>query len=505
MDKIKIGWAENDITPNKRASLQGQFSERISEYVEKPITATAMAIEVDGDQAIIVSVDINGIAYTLVDAIREKLSGNSLGIDPMKIICAAIHTHTAPVYPRPAKTAKYGIFPTYVELIKGFLKNGCDYTPMVTTTGDDIITPVEYFDLLTERLSQVIVSAWQNRCEASFSNAFGRAAVGMCRRVTFNDGTAKMWGDTYTDRFEELEGGSDTGIELIYTFNDKSEITGIVANLACPAQCVQHRLFISPDFWGDVKEQIKKRFGKNTFVLGLCSIAGDQCPVDLIRFVEPESDLNDPNISRNNPPKRKADPSMFDISGMKKTARRIANEIINVYDDGLDEAISFAPFEHCVHITELPIRTVTDTEVEKAVTEIKKHFKGRNDNANYNDVGNLTGQLGVLRHKEIQKAISTLETELHIIRLGNIAIATNPFEPFIKYGNKIKALSNAEQTFLVQLANGIDGYIPTEKAEKGGHYSAFVASGVIGPEGGELMVSETVKIIDKLFKKDMGY
>ena len=69
-------------------------------------------------------------------------------------------------------------------------------------------------------------------------------------------------------------------------------------------------------------------------------------PVDLVRWVEPESDLNDPNCTRNNPPKRKADPSMFDLTGMKLTGRRIANEVILVYEDGLDEAQSDVDLEH---------------------------------------------------------------------------------------------------------------------------------------------------------------
>ena len=43
MNKLQIGWSEIDITPDKKVSLAGQFAERISEYVEKPITATAMS------------------------------------------------------------------------------------------------------------------------------------------------------------------------------------------------------------------------------------------------------------------------------------------------------------------------------------------------------------------------------------------------------------------------------------------------------------------------------
>ena len=44
MSKLLIGWSEANITPEKKVSLEGQFAERISEYVEKPLTATAMAM-----------------------------------------------------------------------------------------------------------------------------------------------------------------------------------------------------------------------------------------------------------------------------------------------------------------------------------------------------------------------------------------------------------------------------------------------------------------------------
>lgn len=498
---LKIGWSEVDITPHKRASLIGQFAERISEYVEKPITATALALDTGNDHAIIVSVDVNGVSYNLVEAIRERLKDNTVGIDPLKTIFAAVHTHTAPTYPRPAKIAKYIKAASFSELLKEQLTDGRKYIPMESTGGDDIITPEEYFVLLTDCLTKVVLEAWNNRVDSSFANAFGRAAVGMCRRAVFANGTAKMWGDTHKNDFVELEGGSDTGLELLYTFDGENELTGVVANLACPAQCVQHRKFISPDFWGEVKKNLRNHFGKDIFVLGLCSIAGDQCPVDLVRFVEPESDLNDPNIIRNNPPKRVADPSMFDISGMKKVGRRIANEIIAVYEDGDYITKSDVILQHCIHIADLPIRKVSEEELKTAKNQIEEYLQNKCGDVDYNDVGNLTGPLGVLRHKKIQETINALDSELHIIRLGNIAIATNPFEPFIKYGNKIKAASNAEQTFLVQLANGIDGYIPTEKAEKGGHYSAFVASGVIGPEGGDLMVKETVEAINRLLSE----
>ena len=96
MSKLNIGWSETSITPDQKISLAGQFAERISQYVEKPLTATAMAVEADGEQMVLVSVDLVGVAANLVDLVREKLAGNSLGLDPMKVVMAAIHTHTAP-------------------------------------------------------------------------------------------------------------------------------------------------------------------------------------------------------------------------------------------------------------------------------------------------------------------------------------------------------------------------------------------------------------------------
>ena len=106
----------------------------------------------------------------------------------------------------------------------------------------------------------------------------------------------------------------------------------------------------------------------------LCGPAGDQCPVDLVRWVEPESDLHDPNCKRNNPPKRKADPSMFDLAGMRKTGKRIAREIIDVYEEGLDEAVSDVPFEHHVQFMQLPLRRVTLADIAAARKAIRDFF-----------------------------------------------------------------------------------------------------------------------------------
>ena len=363
----------------------------------------------------------------------------------------------------------------------------------------EIATDEENLVFLSDRIAQSILEAWKNRAPGGFSNAFGRAAVGMCRRACYSDGTAQMWGDTDTAMFTQLEGGNDSGIELLYVFDKDNKLTGIVANLACPAQCVQHRLFVSPDFWGEAKMLVRKHFGEHVFLLPQCSAAGDQCPVDLVRWVEPESDVHDPNLKRNNPPKRKADPSMFDLAGMRKAGKRIANEIIDVYEEGLDAPQTDPELIHQVHNMQLPLRRTTLTEINNARRAVHEYLREKDGDVDYNDAAALQVHLGILQRAEIQEKQDIVDTEVHIIRLGTVAIASNPFELFLDYGNQIKARSNAEQTFLIQLANGSEGYLPTEKAEQGGHYSAFVASGLVGHQGGDQLVRDTLEAIRGLF------
>jgi len=88
--------------------------------------------------------------------------------------------------------------------------------------------------------------------------------------------------------------------------------------------------------------------------------------------------------------------------------------------------------------------------------------------------------------------------ELHILRLGDVAIATNDFELFTDYGVQIKARSPAVQSFIIQLS-GPGTYIPTERAVRGGSYSAVIQSNRVGPEGGQVLVNQTVETIKLLW------
>lgn len=498
MSQIKFGWAEVSLVPpaGRKVNAVGQFYERITDTVETPITVTALAIEGDGDCAIICSCDLTSASARLTAEVKARL----VGVLPTdKVMIHATHTHTAMGYADNSDSAKLG---GSFDILKEMLPNA-RYETLVHYEGGDLLAGEEALCHLADRIAEAARLAWERREDACFAQGFGRAAVGMCRRVCYSDGSAKMWGDTATDTFSELEGGNDSGIELLFTFTPDKRLTGVVANVACPSQVLEHRSFLSSDYWGKVKENLRREWGEDLFVLGLCSPAGDQCPRDLVRWVEPETPINDPNIVRENITARKADPSMFDLSGCARIGRRIATEILFAREEITDaDYISDCAFAHKNLTLDMPLRRVTPEEVESAEAAISAFAEKVGDGViNYVDKAKLHVHTGTIARGLVQERIDIVPIEVHFMRLGPVAFATCPFELFLDFGNQIRARSHASQNFLIQQCCGSFGYVPTEKAERGSHYSAYVSSGITGHEGGELLVRCTLDEINAMLAK----
>ena len=494
MNKIKIGWSEVSIVPEgRRVDLVGQFYERISGEIETPISVTALALECGEDQMIFVACDLVSTSHNLLCAIRDYLPADC-GFDKSKLIISAIHTHTSMGY-----SERSDSFRSALHDLNKYKPDHIKYVPLAHDDSPDIIRDDEARSFLIEKIAQAALQAWQGRSEGAYACGFGRAAVGMCRRVCYDDGSAKMWGNANHANFTELESGNDSGIELLFTFDADKKLTGVVANVACPAQVLEHQSFISSDYVGKLKTLIRKQYGEHVNVLGLISPAGDLCPRDLIRWVDSPVCKNDPNIHRDVVIERRADPSMFEVKGCEKVAKRIANEIFWALEE-VTEYVTETTLVHKNLSVDIPLRKVTIEEylqAEKAVADFFANCKG---DINYEDNAKMQIYSGTMSRYQLQQSMDIYPIEVHILRLGDIALATNPYELFHNYANQIRARSLAKQTFLVQLCCGSYGYLPTERAEKGSHYSAFVGSGTAGHEGGNLLVRKTVSEINALFQ-----
>ncbi len=498
MNKIKIGWSEVSIVPEgRRVDLVGQFYERISGEVETPISVTALAMECGDDHFIFVSCDLVGISNVMLQKIRAYIP-DDCGFDKSKLITNAIHTHTSMGYTDRSDALKANSGAGTLAVLNEMKPDHIKYVPLTHDDSPDIMRDDEARDFLIERIARAATEAWNNRAEGAYACGFGRAAVGLCRRVCYDDGSAKMWGNANHANFTELESGNDSGIELMFTYDTDKKLTGVVANVACPAQVLEHQSFISSDYMGKLKSLIREKYGKDVNLLGLISPAGDMCPRDLIRWVDSPVCKNDPNIHRDEVVERRAVPSMFDIKGCEKAAKRIANEIFWALDD-VTEYVTETEITHKNLTIDMPLRKVTIAEYENAEKTIRDFFATCEGDINYEDNARLQIYSGIVARYKLQQTKSLYPIEVHVLRVGDVAFATNPYELFLNYGNQIRARSKAKQTFLVQLCCGSFAYLPTEKAEKGSHYSAFVGSGNSGHEGGEYLVRKTIQEINAMF------
>ena len=108
----------------------------------------------------------------------------------------------------------------------------------------------------------------------------------------------------------------------------------------------------------------------------------------------------------------------------------------------------------------------------------------------------------VAKRYKRQKTESTMPAEVHVVRLGDVAMATCPFEYYLDFGIQIKVRSPAVQTFLVQLA-GKGTYVPSPRSVQGGGYGSIPANNPVGPEGGQQLADYIVKTMRFLWGREV--
>ncbi len=480
MDKkrLKIGWNTQDITPQGKVSLRGQFYIRITDEINDPLTTTAMAMESEdaSEQAIVVSLAAIAVSDYILAGCREILAEKLEGFNPEKLLISTTHPHTAPEYAVPEMLGK-GL-------------------PL----DDDVMTDQAYGKLLIEKISLAAINAWNSRQLGALSWGCGHAVVGFNRRITYFDGTSKMYGQTDTPDFSHIEGHENHGLDMLFTYDTEHRLTGILINVPCTAQCSEGRNFISSDYWHETCQLIRQRHGEHIHILPQCAAAGDLVPRPMIGSRAARRMLDLKGYSEKN-----------DMAYRQHIADKLAGAVDEILPLASKEIHDEVAFGHEVIQISVPRRLVSEEELLAAQAEIASvnqkleeikdmdpysvEYSGTFRRGNFN-------QLTVDWYQDQQQGKQlSRPVELHCLRIGDIAMCTNPFEFYIDFAARIMARSKALQTFVVELA-GSGTYLPTERAKQGGDYSAFVASCPVGPEGGQIIVEEEIKAINQMFSEN---
>lgn len=446
---FKLGWAQRELTFDKPVMLFGQMHVRISQGVQDPLTVTALALESEGSAVLWLGCDLCSIPEDLLAATRAAVAARLPELDSHCVVMNATHTHTGP---------------TLVE-------NAYVCPPDV-----EVMPPAECARLVAEIAAEAAAEAWAHRAPGGITRGFGHAVVGHNRRAVYSDGSAQMYGATNIPAFSHLEGYEDHSLDLLFTVTGEGQLSGVIVNLACPSQETEHDMFLSADFWHEIRVELRRRLGERLFVLPQCSAAGDQSPHLLLH--------------------KRAELYMLARRGLtmrQEIGRRVGEAVADVHSVVQGEVLTNPRLEHKVETVELPGRLITEADYQAALTQLQA-LPDQDPAAGWRP----RRLHEVIAAYEADKAKPPIQVEIHALRLGDVALVTNPFELFLDYGERIKARSVAEQTFVVQLACGSHGYLPSAKAI-GLSYSGQAADNEVGPEGGDLLVERSLALIETLW------
>ncbi|MCG3149515.1 MAG: hypothetical protein PCFJNLEI_02978 [Verrucomicrobiae bacterium] len=417
---------------------------RVGRSARDPLTATAWAIE----DVVFVSCDVAMVNDKLRQAILDRLPAE---VPKHNVILSATHTHDSLVF----------------------------FDNVYAHPDGDVMTASECLAWAGERIAGAIATAWRDRQPRQIGRAFGHAVVGHNRYAIYSDETGAMYGKTNRPDFHHIGGYEDHSVDMLFTWEPDGRLAGVTLAIPCPSQVEEHLLEFSADYWHEVRAELQRRFGKDLFVVGWCAPAGDQSPHFLLYGREEEEMRQRRGVTER-----------------QEIALRIA--------DAVERALACTKptgetpvFRHVGRELQLPRFSISQKDVSWSQAQYDKWIA---------EGGDPTSWWPIRLREVIDTANGLVKpapvtARIHVLRIGTVGIATNPFELFLDYSLCIKARSPAAQTVLTQLTDGSCLYLPSERAVAAGSYGAAAVVCPVGPAGGRQLVEETLKTLNELFEE----
>jgi hypothetical protein len=87
---------------------------------------------------------------------------------------------------------------------------------------------------------------------------------------------------------------------------------------------------------------------------------------------------------------------------------------------------------------------------------------------------------------------------LQVLRIGPVCIGTMPGEPFCEIGLEFRKRSPVQPAFLVELAHGSFGYIPTARHFELGGYETWLGSCAFEPHASEKILDTLLEMVTEV-------
>ena len=437
--EVNIGAATIVINPPLGSWVQAAGAAKAGEKILNDLEANALYLESADTKMLLISCDLVALEFPITKVLREAISKET-GVPDRNVLIACTHQHSGPV-----------------------LMPSNPYMPL------DIAYQERLLVWLVEMSKEAVDSAQPGK----LGWGKGTAAIGFNRRVCWADGTHSMHGNTKRPDFAGLEGPDDHDHLAIFALNMQDEPLAVLHhNTSHPTNYYAAGVFAS-DYPGAARVLLRKELG-DIPVLYLNGAQGDIAMQDQ---VNPISESRDARVQR--------------------IGKMLAEETMR-----LRKEMKFhtnVKLGHALNDLEVDVRLPEPAEVQAAQKRLDDaEAKGEK----------LTGMTAIfswgvvdLQRRFGDNPVDTLP--VHVFRIGEVALVTQPCELYCQFGIDIKRRSPTKYTAVVGLADGYGGYCPTIAGILGGGYSGkAIAWTRLEPMAGYKMVEAAGPMLNKLWREE---
>jgi neutral ceramidase len=435
----RAGAASRTINPAPGAHLAGQLYVRKMEYVRDPLEINLLYLANQDGGVCLVSVDNSGGFEPADNAQMRALVSQETAVPADRVLICSTHTHA-----------------------------GGTVRALLHDSPKDTV----YMALVFDQLAAAAHEAFASARPAKIGSATGTAHIGFNRRLCWEDGTHTMYGDSSRPEFTGIEGPEDAAHTILFAVDEAGKLIAICHNNCCHSTCFEIDLFASADFPGEARRLIREALGTPVPVLYLQGASGDTSPWDMTK-----------TPSRYAPEQR-----------LHEVGATLAAETLRLLHETTPNPNPVIHVEHSTLVMDVRLPTPAELAAAQASLEKGEVTVGRWDY--------VLDVCGVLKLEQEFRAAPHQIVPLWAIRIGELAIATNPFELYCQYGLDIRRRSPAQHLMIVELTNGAFGYLPTIYGILGGGYSGRAIYWTrMEPYAGYRVVDETARMLHRLFPK----
>jgi hypothetical protein len=111
--------------------------------------------------------------------------------------------------------------------------------------------------------------------------------------------------------------------------------------------------------------------------------------------------------------------------------------------------------------------------------------------------GNLSA-IYARRTERMAQQPAILKMPLQVLRVGDVALATMPCEVFCEIGLDYKKRSTIKPGWMVSLAHGYYGYLPTPRHHALGGYETWMGTNRLETKASDIILEQLLKMTEEL-------